>query len=57
MLPSQAQQEIVKCQTPMGATEIFMSASESLIYAQRGKICLDTDQGKLNFFLQEMPYK
>lgn len=57
MLPSQAQQEILKCQTPMGATKIFMSALEKLIYVQRRKICLDTDQGKLNFFLQEKPYK
>ena len=50
MLPSQAWQEILKCQTPMGATKIFMSASENLIYVQTGKkICLDIDQGKLNF--------
>ena len=35
----------------MGATKIFMSASENLIYVQTGKkICLDIDQGKLNFF-------
>lgn len=53
MLPSQVQQEILKCQTPMGATEIFMSALEKLIYGQRRKICLDIDQGKLNFFYRK----
>lgn len=35
----------------MGATKIFMSASENLIYVQtEKKICLDIYQGKLNFF-------
>lgn len=51
MLPSQACQEILKCQTPLGVTKIFMSASENLIYVQTEKnVCLDRDQGKLNFF-------
>lgn len=51
MLPSQAWQEILKCQTPMGDTKIFMSASENLIYVQtEKKKCLDIYQGKLNFF-------
>lgn len=37
MLPSQAWQEMLKCQTPMGATKIFMSASKNLIYVQTEK--------------------
>lgn len=58
MLPFQACQEILKCQTPLGATKIFMSASENLIYVQtEKKVRLDIDQGKLIFFLHEMPYK
>lgn len=41
----------------MGATKVFMSVSENLIYVQtEKKIWLDIDQGK-QLFLHKMPYK
>lgn len=51
MLSSQAWQEILKCQTPMGAAKIFMSASENLIYVQTENKTTYVDIGQRKQFL------
>lgn len=52
-----AWQEILKCQTPIGNTKIFMSASENLIYVQTEKNMPRYISGENLIFLHEMPSK
>lgn len=49
----------IEMSDPLGIHQIFMITSENLIYVQtekKKKVHLDIDQGKVNFFLREMPY-